>query len=131
MTTSRLGSAWAVSKQTWQLIRIVAEVRVQIQKEPLAVLGCDFHRIDDCGSEATLVFANHQIQTLVAALQFTDTFCRAVGRIVVNDQQIGGRKRAAQRVENRDDILGFLIGADSNQDIAIDRLDFSGGIQDW
>ena len=93
----------------------MAEVGIQVQQVAIFVIDAVLKCIDSGCSQTLVRRPQQKVQPAVIAASLLDKVSRAVRTIVVNDQNVGIRRKLAQFGNQRTDILGFVECADRDE----------------
>ena len=102
-------------KHRRQALGRMAEIGIHRQHVAVAVGHGIFHRRDEGRSQTKLAGAMQAVEARIVGRAGVAPLARAVGRIVVDHQQIGGRQVAKNLVHQWGQILDFVIRGHDNE----------------
>ncbi len=76
-------------EELWQVDGIVREIGVHLEDEVVALLDGVMEASDIRGSQAHLAGAMQHVNGAIARGQFVGDFAGAIGRIIVDDKEVG------------------------------------------
>ena len=76
-------------QQRGKLPRIVAEVTIKVEEERVTAIEGTGHRESNRTAEPPLITSNLEVNASIVLPQLGDQVARAIGRIVIDNEQIG------------------------------------------
>src|SRR5262249_58180615 len=98
-----------------EVARVVAEVAVHVHEVVVVVLHRVAHGSKNSGAEAELASAVQDVDARVGGGQLVGQLAGAVGRVVVDDQHLGGRQHLPNLREQRREVVALVVGGERDE----------------
>ncbi len=95
---------------------MVAEVGVHVDEELVVMLDGIAHSRQDRGAQSELPLAVENVDARVRAGQLVGKAAGAVGRIVIDYENIGGRRDRMNLPDQRRQVVALVVRRDRDQD---------------
>ena len=103
-------------EQARQVLGVVRKVRVHLKNILVVLLEGPLEAVDVGGTQAQLALALVEVYaSRMLSLHLAHQVGRAVGRIVVDDEQVEGFRQCNHSLDDGLDVLAFLVGGYDDQ----------------
>ena len=93
----------------------MTQIPIEIHEPIVAMLDGVVHSGADCRSESKLPGPFDQFDTGIGLLVQSNPIGRAIGRVVIDDEDIGIGRRGSNRLEEVREVFPFVGGTDQYQ----------------